>query len=310
MAELIPVLLGRQSSYDHRRIKAFCETAVGEFEPGRNFHGSTILLKPNLISSRASRLACSDGRFLRALAEWFIDSGARVQIGDSPSFGSAAQVLRQKGIEAELAGLNLEVIEFSQPMEKILSHGVKVGVSAEPLECDLLVNLPRVKAHSQMYVTLSVKNFFGIVCGMRKAMCHMKNGLSHRKFGDLMLDLTGLVPHHMTIIDGIEAMHRRGPIKGELLELGLLGAARDPVALDTALLDALELDSRKCPIWRAAEARSLGGARIPSISFRGEQPQAFHGSGFQAPSILNPVPFNPVRFLISSLRRAAASASG
>lgn len=96
MADWIPVIFDRCSSYDRRRIKSFCDSALGHLETEKNFHGSTVLLKPNLISSRASKLACSDGRFIRAVAEWFVDNGARVQIGDSPSFGSAEQVLRKK----------------------------------------------------------------------------------------------------------------------------------------------------------------------------------------------------------------------
>jgi len=309
MAELIPIVLDRCGSYEHRQIKGFCETAFEQFKLRKNYHGSTVLLKPNLISSRASDLACSDGRVVRAVAEWFIDQGAALQIGDSPSFGSAEQVLRKKGIAAALDDLDVTMVEFDTPLEKTLTHGVKVGIAKEVLGCDLLVNLPRVKAHSQMYVTLAVKNMYGIVCGMRKALCHMKNGLSHTRFGDLMLDLTTLVPHHVALVDGIEAMHRRGPIKGDLLELGLLAAGRDPVALDTALLSALELDHRKCPIWRAADLRAFPGARLEAINWLRERPESFHGSGFQVPSILNPVPFNPIRFMISSLRRAVARTS-
>jgi uncharacterized protein (DUF362 family) len=306
MSDLIPILLDRCSSYERRRIKDFCESAFNKLGLKRSYHGKTVLLKPNLISSRASNLACSDARIVRATAEWFVDNGAAVQVGDSPSFGSAEQVLRKRGIRAALDGLDVAIIEFSNPLEKTLTHGVKVGVAAQVLGCDLLVNLPRVKAHSQMYVTLAVKNLFGIVCGMRKALCHMKNGLSHTRFGDLMLDLTTLVPRQVALVDGIEAMHKRGPIKGELLKLGLLAAGRDPIALDTALLSVLELDHRKCPIWRAADRRAFSGARPGSIGWLGEPPEAFHGSGFRAPAILNPVPFNPVRFLFSSLRRAAA----
>ncbi len=307
-ADNIPIVLGRCRSYEHQQIKGFCDEAAAHLGLPTHFHGSTILLKPNLISSLAPQLACSDGRFVRAVAEWFVDKGARLRIGDSPSFGSAAQVLVKKGIAAELVGLDVEIIEFLTPKEYQLTHGVTVGVSEEALACDLLVNLPRVKAHNQMYVTLAVKNMFGIVCGMRKAMCHMKNGLSHKKFADLMLDLGSLVPNHVTLIDGIESMSKRGPINGEMLHLGLLGAGRDPVALDTLLLSALELDHRQCPVWRAADAREFPGARRQSIDCFGEQLEAFRGLNFQVPSILNPVPFNPFRFLKNSLRRFAASA--
>jgi uncharacterized protein (DUF362 family) len=218
--------------------------------------------------------------------------------------------MKKMGISAGLQGLAVQAIEFKTPREHLLTHGVRVGVAEEALDCDLFVNLPRIKAHSQMYVTIAVKNLFGIVCGMRKAICHMKNGLSHQKFGDLMLDLAALLPRQITMVDGIEVMSRRGPIKGELLEFGCLCAGRDPVGVDTVLLSLLELDKNRSPIWRAASARGIAGARVDLLKCVGETPASFAGSGFRAPSILNPVPFNPLRFMLSSLRRAMAQAQG
>ena len=310
MNDKIPIVVGRSRDYDVGRIKEFCDQAAPHLGLPESMHGTAVLLKPNLISSRASKLACSEARFVRGVAEWFVDQGARLSIGDSPSFGSAAQVLKKMGIEAELEGLDVAIVEFKTPKEQRLTHGVKVGIAEEALGCDLLVNLPRIKAHNQMYVTIAVKNLFGIVCGMRKAMCHMKNGLSHRKFGDLMLDLTTLLPQSVSLVDGIQAMNKRGPINGELLDLGCLCAGKDPVAVDTLLLSLLELDVKKCPVWRAAAARAFPGAGIDAIECLGVPPESFAGSGFQAPSILNPVPFNPFRFMISSFRRAMSSANG
>ena len=308
MTDRIPIVIGKSSDYDYVRIKEFCDQVARHIGLLQGLRGSAVLLKPNLISSRASKLACTDARFIRGVAEWFIDQGARLAIGDSPSFGSAVQVIRKMGIDAELKGLDVEIVEFKTPKEHHLTHGVRVGISEEALACDLLVNLPRIKAHNQMYVTIAVKNLFGIVCGMRKALCHMKNGLSHQKFGDLMLDLATVLPNHIALVDGIETMTKRGPINGELLELGCLCGGRDPVAVDTLLLSLLELDQTRCPIWRAATARGFAGARLEALECHGERLESFAGSGFRAPSILNPVPFNPIRFLHSSLRRAVASA--
>jgi len=310
MADKIPIVVGRSRGYDVARIKEFCDQAAVHLGLNGGLHGTAVLLKPNLISSRASKLACSEAMFVRGVAEWFVDHGARVEIGDSPSFGSAEQVINKMGIGAALEGLNIGIVEFKSPREHHLTHGVKVGIAEEALGCDLLVNLPRIKAHSQMYVTIAVKNLFGIVCGMRKAMCHMKNGLSHRKFGDLMLDLATVLPQSVSLVDGIQVMSKRGPIRGELLDLGCLCAGKDPVAVDTMLLSLLELDHKKSPVWRAAAARAFPGAKIDAIEHIGVPPESFSGSGFLAPSILNPVPFNPFRFMISSFRRTMASAQG
>ena len=308
MVDKIPIVIGKSREYEIDVIKDFCDQGALHLGGMESLRGASVLLKPNLISSRARQLACTDARFVRGVAEWIIDHGAHLAIGDSPAFGSASQVMERMGIAAELKGLDVRVVEFKTPKAHLLTHGLRVGIAEEALDCDLFVNLPRIKAHSQMYVTIAVKNLFGIVCGMRKAFCHMKNGLSHQKFGDLMLDLAALLPNQITLVDGIEVMSVNGPINGELLRLGCLCAGRDPVGVDTVLLSLLELDRNKCPIWRAASARGIGGASIESLECHGEAPALFGGSGFQAPSILNPVPFNPFRFLYSSLRRAMAHA--
>ena len=307
MADSIDVLLADCPSYDTERLK-FCLDRFDEtLDIGASLAGKQVMLKPNLISSRGAEIACPNTLWLVAVAEWFIDRGARVYIGDSPAFGTAEQVMRKRGMSSALAHLDVTVVNFVTPVPKELSHGVRISVAREALECDLFVNLPKVKAHSQMFVTLAVKNLFGIVVGMRKGLAHMKNGVSHDKFADLMLDLVELLPSQVSLIDGVVAMHRQGPVNGDRLALGCLGASRDPVALDTSLLDVLDLEPRNCPIYRAAKKRQLAGGSREHLQYPLSEPADFHGSGFTAPTILNPVPFNPFRFIVSTIRRTAAA---
>ncbi len=310
MTESIPVLLGRCAAYEKRRLHEFFDRCAPLCRLPATLAGRTVLLKPNLVSALAPPLACTDGRFLRAAAEWFLDRGARLLIGDSPSFGSAGQVLQRQGVSRLLGDLDIRVVEFTTPRPVRLSHGAAVAVAEEALACDLLVNLPKIKAHTQMRVTLAVKNVFGIVCGMRKALAHMKNGPSHHRFADLMLDLLALLPEHLTLVDGIEVMHRRGPVHGDRLHLGCLAAGRNPVAIDYGLLDVLELAAERCPICAVARRRGLAGSDPATLAFPFEMPAAFHGSGFVAPIHLAPVPFNPLRFVVNALRRVAGGLAG
>ncbi len=307
MTDKIEIFLSSCKVYRKRDLKEHFEHFLAVCGFPRAIRGASVLLKPNLISGRGTALSCTNGIFLAAVAEWLIDRGARVRIGDSPAFGTARQVLTRQGIMPLLEHVDVPLVEFKTPKMHNLSHGVTVGIAEEALDCDLFINLPRIKAHSQMYMTVAVKNNFGIVVGMRKAMAHMKNGSSHTKFADLMLDLVELLPPHVTMCDGIEVMHRQGPVNGDLLALGCIAGSRDPVALDTALLSALELDHQRCPIWRAAHRRLLAGSAAENLLYPVLSPEAFHGSGFIAPIDLQPVVFNPFRFLLSSARRTIAA---
>lgn len=265
--------------------------------------GDRVLLKPNLISASAPSLACTHAGFVAAVAAWFLDHGCRVLLGDSPAFGSAVNTIDRQGISRAVQGMDVQFVEFSSVIQRRLSGGISIGVAAEALDCDLLVNLPKIKAHDQMYVTMAVKNIFGIVTGMRKSWIHMRYGDSHLRFARIILDLHQLLPENITLADGIEVMHRHGPVHGEPLALGCVAGSRNPVALDTAMLALLELDPEKSPLWRVASERDLPGNQLCGIKFPLLAPADFFGSGFVAPEILSPVRFRPLHYVVNSLKR-------
>ncbi|OGR19333.1 MAG: hypothetical protein A2X81_03630 [Desulfobacterales bacterium GWB2_56_26] len=296
------VVLQRCDGYDLPVVEAAVYSALAGLSHG-NFHGKTVLLKPNLIAASGPALACTHPHCIAAVAAWFHGHGARVLVGDSPAFGSAAKVCDKHGITKALARLDVRLVEFTTPVRQRLSGGVTVTVAAEALECDLLVGLPKVKAHNQMYVTLAVKNLFGIVVGVGKAMMHMVHGRGHRHFAGILLDLLDLLPQQLHVADGICAMHVSGPLDGRPLPLYCIAAAQSPVAMDTALLSVLELDHECSPLWQEAEARKLLGSDGAMIGYPCLLPQDFKGAGFIAPMQLNPVRFNPCRFLRGMMRR-------
>jgi uncharacterized protein (DUF362 family) len=297
------VALVRCSGYGQADLAACIDSVAGNLALPSTLTGSTVLLKPNLISSRGPALACTNPHFIATVASWFLDHGAKVRIGDSPAFGTTSSVMARQGMTEALRGMDITPVHFSTPVTRSLAGGLTIQVAAEALECDLFVNLPKLKAHNQMYVTAAVKNIFGIVVGIRKAMLHMRHGGTHREFAEILLGLPGLLPQHCSILDGVEVMHRSGPLDGDPLALRCIGGSRSPVALDTSLLDLLELPKAGSPLWKAADVAGYPGSSSENIRYPLSVPRDFWGSGFLAPEVLNPVRFNPLRFLISGIRR-------
>ena len=77
--------------------------------------GTRVLLKPNLLSGgSAEHLACTHPEFVAAVAQWFVDHGALVSIGDSPAFGTARGVMRSIGIEKALGRLPVARVNFDR----------------------------------------------------------------------------------------------------------------------------------------------------------------------------------------------------
>lgn len=305
MAPPVPVALLACDCYDREVIAERVASLVASLPAISSLHGRDVLLKPNLISTTGPALASTDADFIAGVALWLRGCGARVRLGDSPAFGSAAKVCRRHGIDTALAGLDVDIIEFATPVRRQLPCGESIVVAAEALETDLFINLPRIKAHNQMFVTLAVKNLFGIVKGARKAMLHMKQGGAdaHDRFARIILELHTLLPTQLHIIDGIIAMSSSGPIDGVPLSLDILGASRSPVALDTALLELLGLDRQHSPLWRVASQLGLPGSKSLEICYPLDAPESFSLPPFSAPEVLNPVRFSLFRYLKGMVRR-------
>ena len=209
-----------------------------------------------------------------------------------------------------LRQLGVPVVEFRRTSDVRLPSGQKAAIAAAALECDLLVNLPKVKAHSQVRVTLAVKNLFGCLSGWQKPWWHMVHGGDGNRFADLLVELLAVLPAGCTVVDGMVAMHRTGPIHGEPFALGCLAGGTNPVAVDTALLAVLGLDPLHIPLWCAAHRAGLQGTDMEAVHFPWARPIGLGAQGFEVPETLTPVRFNPFRFLQGSMQRLLLRLSG
>lgn len=297
------VALARCGTYDARLLAETINEVWRAAGAPASLRSVQILLKPNLISARAGPLACTDGRFILAVADWLLDQGARVTVGDSPAFGTAQSVLRKIGCLDELRRRGVRISDFNTVTDVTLSSGVGAKLAADALDCDLLVNLPKVKAHAQVRVTLAVKNYFGCVAGMRKALWHMIHGGRAGKFESLIAALPVVLPDGMTLIDGILAMHGTGPILGEPYALGITACSSNPVAADRAMLEIIGVKPQASPVMRVCAEAGLGGCRLDELSFPLLPPGELRASGFRVPEDLSPIRFDPLRFLQGGCRR-------
>jgi uncharacterized protein (DUF362 family) len=267
-------------------------------------YGAKIFLKPNLVTGvRRDGLACTNAEFVACVAEWFVDHGAVVSVADSPAFGRCSQVMNACGMTSALKGLPVARLDLVKKTRVVLKCGVPVALSTDILECDQLINLPKIKAHCQMLVSLAVKNLFGAVLGCQKALAHMRYGPSDNLFAALLVDLVSILPEGVTIVDGIVAMHKEGPVNGEAFHLGIAAAGRNPVALDTAILKILGIDACLSPLWFECQRRGMTGTDIETISFPLMRPASFHVQDFTVPSVLDPIRFQVGRFIHNGLRK-------
>jgi uncharacterized protein (DUF362 family) len=267
-----------------------------------DIHGARLLIKPNFVALRNAALSCTHPQIIRAAASYCRERGAGVVVGDSPAFGTAQAIARAAGLDRDLALLGIEVTTLTQG-RKVRSGGIEIPVARQALDADLILNLPKLKAHSQMRLSGAVKNLFGCVPGVHKAWLHAAHGDKARKFPEMISGLLQVLPPVYSLVDGIEAMHRTGPIAGDPYPLHLLGASSSAVALDTAAGMILRLGPEKIPVWQACQAHGLLGAETADLAFPLCGPADFDAAGFLLPDRLKPESFRPDILLRSLVKR-------
>lgn len=310
-AAAVPVALVRCESAAPQAVRAAVTEALDASGIAVS-PGVRVLVKPNLLMAR--ELACTRPQVVATACEWLLARGAAVEVADSPGFGRGAAVAEAIGLTDALRPLGLAVAapDRAARVELRLPDGARLPfrVSRRALECDLVLSAAKVKAHSQMGLTLTVKNCFGCVPGLRKALVHAREGREPGLFADALAALWAALPPVAGLADGVTAMHVTGPSRGEPFALGLVGASVSAPALDTALRELLgapetPLEAALARRAAAGDASARPGADYPLLS-----PGECRVEGFVVPATLKHTSFRPGRLARSLCRRVWAALRG
>jgi uncharacterized protein (DUF362 family)/Pyruvate/2-oxoacid:ferredoxin oxidoreductase delta subunit len=257
-------------------------------EPGR-----TVLIKPNLLSpAKPEQAVLTHPLIVRAAAEFVLQRGGRPRIGDSPAVGSFKRIIRESGIAGALSDLDVEFCDFTRSVKADVGEPFgMIDLAAEALEAPLIINLPKLKTHAQMGLTLGVKNLFGCVVGLRKPQWHLRTGIDRELFARLLVQIYRRINPALTLIDGILAMEGEGPgRRGIPREVGLLLGSRNAFAADHAVCRILGLNLEKLPILRVARQRGFYDGEL-EVDSGGAMPVI---SGFRLPSLTS-LTYGPAR---------------
>lgn len=303
---MIPIVsLIRATSYEAAALRASIESVLAPLGGIAAFvkPGDRVLLKPNLLTgARPTKECVTRPELVRCVAQLVIEAGGKPFFGDSPAFGSAMGVAKSNGYLPMMAELDLPVVEFhGKRYETASTEFNHLLLSKEAIEADVVINLPKVKSHMQLTMTLGVKNLFGCVPGKMKAWWHMEAGKSAERFGEMLVETARAISPNLTIIDGIIGHEGNGPSGGEPRLLGVLGAAADVFALDVAMLEVLNVEPQLVPT--AAAAKRLGLAPdLDTIEFPLLRPAELSCSDWKLPDALMPIDFALPRVIKSTFR--------
>ncbi|HSO18554.1 MAG TPA: DUF362 domain-containing protein, partial [Desulfosarcina sp.] len=132
-----------------------------------------------------------------------------------------------------------------------------IEIARDALEADVVLNLAKLKTHTQLMLTLGVKNLFGCIVGLKKPEWHMRTGVDRHMFGRLITSIYEAVAPAYTIMDGVLAMEGQGPGRsGTPRELGLLMGGKSAHAVDHVVCLKVGLDPDSLATQRSA--REMG----------------------------------------------------
>ncbi|WP_026895290.1 DUF362 domain-containing protein [Clostridiisalibacter paucivorans] len=254
--------------------------------------GDSVLLKPNFITARSPEAAVNTHpKLIIALTEILIDYGCKVTIGDSPGLGSAITVAKKLGLIEKLQKYGVTFLDFGSPvlarnnnidLSKKKFH--QIYLSEEIYKYDKIINLPKLKSHAQMGITLATKNLFGCVVGRQKGQWHFIAGRDLQLFGRLIVEIAMSVNADLHILDGIWGMEGNGPTNGEKIESNVLLASDNPIALDRVVLEIIKKHPSQFPIFKASEELDLIGSDIKDIEILGSPISSCIIEDFKIPS--------------------------
>jgi uncharacterized protein (DUF362 family)/Pyruvate/2-oxoacid:ferredoxin oxidoreductase delta subunit len=283
----------RCSDYDDARVYRAVKEAVDLVGGIEKFvrAGDVVLLKPNLLAGKSpEKGVTTHPSILRAALMLVKEAGGIAKVGDSSALGATEKNAEKAGFAEICKEFGAEFTELKTPVElkNPDAHLFKrMEVAKEALECDVIINLAKMKTHAQMYLTLSVKNLFGCVPGKRKLQWHLSAGIDTASFAAMLIDLTGYVKPGLNIIDGVVAMEGNGPASGELKEVGLVMASPDTLALDTVAATVLGAKLSDMPVLKKAKEIDPRLVDLQDIIVRGEAIESVRIIDFKFPPLVN-----------------------
>ncbi|MDC0831636.1 DUF362 domain-containing protein [Geitlerinema sp. CS-897] len=265
--------------------------------------GDRVLLKPNLLTgSRPTKECVTRPEVVYAVAQMVKEVGGKPFLGDSPAFGSAKGVAKANGYLPLVDALDLPIVEFrGKRYDTENGNFNHLRLGKEAMDADVVINLPKVKSHVQLTMTMGVKNLFGCVPGKMKAWWHVEAGKDVDRFAEMLVETARSIAPNLTILDGIIGHEGNGPSGGEPRELGVLAASTDVFALDLALLHLLNVDPAIVPTVVASQRLGVC-PKFETLEFPLATPTDLAVTDWKLPEALMPIDFGLPRVLRSTFK--------
>jgi len=222
--------------------------------------GNLVLINPSWVAPPVERDAgcITLPEVTQAIADIVTEMGARVVIAESSAVGvDTEKVIEASGYgELRRKGYNIVDLKKSKSTSQIPVEQGKVFNAVECFdlvrEADVIISVPKLKTHDQTEMTCSIKKLKGLLSDKAKRAMH------HEGLFEGVVDLLSAVKPKLAVVDAIICQEGVGPVFGKPVEMDLILAGKDLVAVDATCARLIGYDPSETLLTLNAATRGLG----------------------------------------------------
>ena len=236
--------------------------------------GKKVLIKPNVLrSSGPNEGIVTNPAVLTAVVEK-VESlhPATIVVGDNPglfNYGANEECFKTTGLMDAAGGHYYNIGNDSVKMDFNPDFMPSVSLSRDAAEADIIISLPKFKTHGLTVMTGAIKNSYGLLPGAQKARLHRIAG-SPARFHELIVDVFKLRVPDLFIMDAVVGMEGNGPASPDLVDVGLILASDNAVAMDAVVAAMMGCDPATLRFLQKAKEAGLGDHDLEKIEIIGE----------------------------------------
>jgi uncharacterized protein (DUF362 family) len=230
--------------------------------------GDIVVIKPNIGWDRTPEQAGNTNpEVVAAVVRLCFEAGAKkVRVFDRP-VNDPRRCYIQSGIAPAAAALGANVDFVDERKFKdmdIKGEALKSWpLYTELFEADKVINVPIAKHHGSAKLTMSMKNWMGVMGGSRRQI--------HQKLDESLVDLSMKIKPTLTILDAVRILTANGPQGGSLddvkkLDTVIVGV--DQVAIDAYGATLFGMKGNDLGYVRIGHARGMGQMDLGKVKIK------------------------------------------
>ncbi len=230
--------------------------------------GDVVVIKPNIAWDRVPEQAgTTNPEVVAAVVKLCFEAGAKkVRVFDRP-VNDPRRCYVQSGIAQAAGALGADVDFVDERKFKDMDiNGTALKswpLYTEVFEADKLINIPIAKRHGSAKLTMSLKNWMGVMGGRRRQI--------HQKLDESLVDLSTKIKPTLTVLDAVRILTANGPQGGSLADVKKLDTVIvgiDQVAIDSYGAALFGMKGSDLGYVRIANERGLGKMDLNKVKIR------------------------------------------